>query len=84
MEEKRRMNELNEAVLDQVTGGIDGSVEQLHDAPLAAEGDDKGNNDFIWLKETSEDRGTDAYYGLENPSSTFESGSKLWIKWTDK
>lgn len=82
MDEKRKLNEMDETLLDRVTGGNDGLAEPFQDTPITIEKDSYKNTEPIWIKETSGDTG--AYYGLENPTKTLEDGSKLWIKWQDK
>ena len=82
MEEKRKFYELDDAVLDSVSGGNNGIVEQLQDTPRTIEGDSSKNTDPLWIKETSGDTG--AYYGLENPAKTLEDDSRFWVKLQDK
>ena len=82
MEEKRKLHELEETMLDSVVGGNDGSFEILQDTSITIEGDNRKNLDPNWTKETSGDTG--AYYGLENSAKTFEMGSRFGVKWQDK
>jgi len=38
-------------------------------------------NEVIWLHEESD--GTGAWYGLDNRSGVFRTGSRFWVKWLD-